>query len=307
MKRTSCIILLSCIVSLVAMGFLKVPGSDRFDRWQGGGLYAGGMAYWPGHDSLIVSSPVSGRGDLWEIDRNGQWAQPLMETAESEIDPHASRSDMLYFARFVGGRYCIFSRNMATQAEILEVELYEHAIQPVPLPSGDAFLFVRCANFILGNDAEIWEKSLKSGELRRLAIGGSVSCFGDSQKILFCKRVGDDIGVYEMSLKNQSSEFICLGSDAVLSDDEKTVFMVRRRTPSYDWDVWSRELASGVERAYPFGKGTVQSTCQVRGGRVAAVFWDVADNAGIPAILDPSTGEWKVLPRLLKLTEFGKE
>lgn len=270
-------------------------------------MYSGGIAYQSGSDCLVASVPTSGRGDLWRIRCDGTSAVPIRRTPESEVDPHFSTPGVVYYAKFVNNRYTICCYDVTTQKETVVVDLNDHAVAPTPLPDGSAILFVRNAKGAPASQGEIWESSFPGGILRRLTnnyvtdrVG---SCFMDSKRVVVCSG-GNRVSI--MDLNTLECLFVCEGTLPVLSADERTVFVVRRRTPSYDWDYWSHDLASGVERAFPFGKGLVTAVCALPDGKIAAVFCDtVTDNVGQIAILDSMTGQWSPLCRILDIPVLG--
>jgi hypothetical protein len=83
---------------------------DAYNRWERGGIYySQSVAYDRERERLIVSSPVSGRGDLWWVSLDGTQADAVLETPLSEIDPSLGIDGTLFFSRFVDGRYCVFA------------------------------------------------------------------------------------------------------------------------------------------------------------------------------------------------------
>lgn len=277
----------------------------RFSHWQGGGLYSGGICYQADGKCFVISSPASGHGDLWQLGLEGDWAKPIVESEENEIDPYSSKAGLLYFSRLSGNRYRIHSITPEGQEKLI-VDLHDDAIQPVPLPDGTGVLFVRHAQGAPASLAEIWEKRFATAVYRQLTNNdvhdGRVSCFKSSTQILFCR---DGRQVYSMDLITTDCTFICDGAHPVLSEDEKTIYVVRRREPTYNWDLWSHDRVSGKEKAYPFRNGIIQAVCKLPDGKVAAVFCDPAtDRAGFVAVLDPVSGNWTALPSLLSLTQL---
>lgn len=285
-----------------------MPATDRYARWNAGGMYSGGIAGSPTSNELVVSTPESGRGDLWKVDCDGKFSDPISETSESEIDPYfSSDGKLLYFSRFVQGRYQIYVRDMSSRQEQAVTQLAEHATYPVPVPDGSALLFVRVATSVSSSLAEIWELNLQNQELRRLTnnavYDGHMTCFKDGKRILFYR---DEASVMIMNRETLECTTVCDGFKPVLNDDETAIYVSRRREPSYNYDLWRHEIKTGTEQSFPLDGTLIQAVCKLTQDRIAIVSDLYTDRAGRISILDCKTGEWQKGPRLLELSTLQR-
>ena len=303
-----------CFLLCAATGCgLYSPSKDRYDRFSRGGFYSSGLAFDNDLDCLVISSPASGRGDLWRISCDGKWAKPVFETPDNEVDPNSGTEGILYFARSIDGRYQIFSRNLATNVEAVVVSMSDSVTKPVASPDGTCLMFVRKPNGDPVSLSEIWQKNLLTGHFSRitdnLVYDGSVSFFRDSRRIVYYSD-SDSEDIFVMDLTTRERKLICNGSLPSLSDDEESILFVRRRAPSYNYDLWKREIESGDEQSFEWeggGGSVIQAVQCLPGGRVAVICDLIPDRVGRLAILDTTTGEWISLPRLMNVVNLPEK
>jgi hypothetical protein len=277
---------------------------DAYSRWRNGGVYiCRAIAYDDASKAFIVSSPVSGRGDIWQIAQNGSHAYPLVESAISEIDPMLSNNRTLYFSRFINGRYCVCARRLGTDIDEVIISLNEHATGPCALPDGSGLLFVRQPVNAPANLAEIWIKRFETGIQRQLTNNGVhdgyITCFSDSRRVIFCRSASD---VYIMDIDSGECKAICPGVCPAIGLNEECVFFMRRRRATYQWDLWRYEFEGGAESVYPSDGSYVSAVSVIPNGSVVVVFDVLYDNVGRLGLLDVESKVWQPLPRLIDLS-----
>lgn len=299
------------IVACCLVGCTPDSGAsaDRFSRWRNGGVYAGGsMALSAEHDCLILSSPISGRGDIWQVGLKSDWSFPIVGSRNNEVDPFLASSGDLYFSQFVNGRYCIkrcssFRRGCVSDPLLTTVvDITDHALSPVLLPDESALLFVKRPVSGPASLSELWQISMTSGEMSQLTVNtiveSSVSCFSDSRRLLYCR---DYSHVYIIDIKPGTSEYLCEGNSVQLSLDNESLYIVRRHSGAYKWDLIKRGVSTGVETAYSYNGSFISAMCALPDDKVAVVSNVFEDNVGQLLILDIDTGEWKPGSRLLNI------
>lgn len=311
MKITYIFLGLTAIVvaGYVAVSFVLSGASfsldDAYDRWARGGIYAlGRISYSREYDCIVLSSPTTGRGDLYGISPQDGGVVWSLRSNFNEVFPVATTDGDITFSRYVNGSYVAVSRRPRGADEHVILADSSDILGPVLLPDASAVVFSRRMSGTPASLTEVWIKALPGGGEKQLTHNsvhdGVVSAFRDSKRIIYNHNYSQ---VCLLDLGMGKSSVVCPGALPALSLDEQSVYCVRKRSAAYSWDLVKHELDTGREVLYKLDGSYISAICCLPDDRVAVVYDVLSDRVGRVAVLDTSNGQWRDVIGVLEVAE----